>query len=191
MSRVTTCLLLLALLNGCAGTPALDSGEWTEHRDAVGALQNWGFSGRIAVSTQAGGDTASLRWQQRRDNFAMTLSGPMGLKEATLLREEGELILLRNGERRRLAPEDDLLRAEFGWRLPLDYLPWWLRGLPAPGPARQQLADGRLAWLEQDGWRIEYAEYRDIDNTRLPRVIRFQRADVSGKILLKRWTLTP
>ncbi len=194
MPRVAACFFLIVLhgvLAGCASVSTPDTIDWRQHRDRVTALEDWAFSGRIAVRTEAGGDTASLRWQQAQDDFAMTLSGPMGLKQATLLREGGTLSLLRDGERRPLPPEDDLLRSEFGWRLPTDYLPWWLRGLPAPGPARQQLTDGRLAWLEQAGWRIEYSEYRDVENTSLPRVIRFQRADVSGKILLKQWTLAP
>lgn len=189
--RVASCFIFLALLGGCASTPAPDSVGWDQHRRAVSSLDQWAFSGRIAVSTADGGDTASLRWQQQRDDFTMTVSGPMGLKQARLLREGGELSLVRNGERLPLSPEDDPLRAEFGWQLPLDYLPWWLRGLPAPGPARQELADGRLATLEQAGWRIEYAEYQGAADLPLPRVIRFERAEVSGKILVKSWEITP
>lgn len=189
--RVASCFLLISLLSGCASTPAPESLDWAQHRDTVSALQDWAFTGRIAIRTQHGGDTASLRWQQQRDDFTMTLSGPMGLKQATLLRENGDLSLMQDGERKPLAREDDPLRAEFGWPLPLDYLPWWLRGLPAPGPARQELAEGRLTRLEQAGWRIEYAGYQGVENTTLPRVIRFERAEVSGKILLKNWTLAP
>lgn len=189
--RVASCFILLALLSGCASTPAPDSIDWTQHRAAVSSLDQWTFSGRIAVSTADGADTASLSWQQQRDDFTMTLSGPMGLKQATLLREGGELSLIRRGERQPLSPEDDPLRAEFGWQLPLDYLPWWLRGLPAPGPAREELADGRLARLEQAGWQIDYDSYQGVDDLPLPKVIRFERGVVSGKILLKNWDLSP
>jgi outer membrane lipoprotein LolB len=194
MPRVTTCLIAIVLhsiVAGCATAPTPDAVDWRQHRDQLSALEHWAFTGRIAVRTETGGDTASLRWQQAGDDFSMTLSGPMGLKETTLLREAGSLSLLRDGIRQPLQADDGLLRSEFGWTLPTDYLPWWLRGLPGPGPARQELAEGRLAWLEQAGWRIEFAEYRRVGDAALPRSIRFQREDVSGKILLKQWTLAP
>ena len=73
----------------------------------------------------------------------------------------------------------------------MDYLPWWLRGLPAPQlPAdRSELDGGRLALLEQAGWTVEYAEYQWVEELQLPRTIRFRREGVEGKILLKSWLL--
>ncbi len=190
MSRATACLFLIALLGGCASTPAPDS-DWALHRAQLSELESWSFSGRVAVRTAEGGDTASLRWHQQRDNISMTLSGPMGLKQTTLLREAGRLSLRQGDETLPLLPGDDPLRRQFGWSLPLDYLPWWLRGLPAPGPSREALASGRLAWLEQAGWRVDYADYQAVDGLQLPRVIRFERDEVSGKILLRDWALAP
>ncbi len=190
MSRTTACLLLIALLGACASTPTPDS-DWNLHREQLAALESWTFNGRIAVRTTEGGDTASLRWQQQRDDISMTLAGPMGMKQTTLLREGGRLSLQQGDQTLPLLPGDDPLQREFGWSLPLDYLPWWLRGLPAPGPSREALANGRLSSLEQAGWRLDYADYQAVDGIQLPRIIRFERDEVSGKILLKNWSLAP
>ena len=165
--------------------------DWQQHSAAISALDTWSFSGKIALRTSNGADSASLAWRQSEQDLEFTVSGPVGLKQATLVRTRNQLSVLRNGERQLLAPGDDPLLAEFGWSLPLDHLPWWLRGLPSPAlPAEtQELSEGHLALLEQDGWRVEYPDYQWVDGRLLPRVIRFSRNDVSGKILLKHWTL--
>lgn len=191
----TAAFTLLLLITGCATAPQTApvgaSLEWNEHSAALAAIEAWSFSGKIALKTRHGADSASLKWRQVRDDLEFTVSGPVGLKQATLVREQDRLSLLRNGERRPLAAGDDPLLQEFGWSLPIDYLPWWLRGLPNPEqPAqRREISEGHLALLEQAGWTVEYPDYQWVDGRLLPRVIRFSREDVTGKILLKQWIL--
>jgi outer membrane lipoprotein LolB len=195
--RLAAWLTLTLLVAGCASTPGTAppgmTVDWTQHSAAVAALDNWSFTGRIALQTPQGADSASLAWRQSRDDLSLTVSGPVGLKEATLERRQDQLSLWRNGERQLLAPGDDPLLREFGWSLPLDYLPWWLRGLPYPAlpAATREISDGHLARLEQAGWTVEYPDYQWVDGRLLPRVIRFSGQDVQGKILLKQWTLDP
>src|SRR5690606_5148367 len=57
---------------------------------------------------------------------------------------------------------EDLLEQQIGWRLPVENLLWWVRGLPAPdSPSRLQLnPDSRLARLAQAGWTVEYSRYQ-------------------------------
>jgi outer membrane lipoprotein LolB len=190
MHRATTCLALLLVFAGCASQAPRPETSWNLHQASLTALEDWSFSGKLAVRTASGADTASLRWRQRQNELELTVSGPVGFKQATLLRENNQLSLLQNGERRLLAPGEDPLLREFGWSLPLELMPWWLRGLPAPGrPARRDIDGGRLRLLEQAGWTLEYTDYQWVDGRQLPRVIRFARDDVNGKILLKKWTL--
>jgi outer membrane lipoprotein LolB len=193
-SRLYAFLLLAALVAGCAYTPRQEAHggpDWETHRSALADLDTWSFSGRVAVKTPRGADTARLSWRQQADDLEMTLSGPVGFKQATLVRENDVLSLLRNGERQPVDPRDDAIEREFGWRMPLDYLPWWLRGLPAPQlPAvRREIASGRLQLLEQAGWTVEYPDYQWVEGRQLPRTIRFRRDGVEGKILLKEWVL--
>jgi outer membrane lipoprotein LolB len=183
---------LALCLASCATQPehSTDVPRGEQHRSLI-AIERWSFSGRVAVKTETGADTARLSWRQQADDLEMTLSGPVGLKRTTLVREDNVISLLHDGRREALSPDDDPLRREFGWSLPLDYLPWWLRGLPAPAPSpsRSQLEAGRLTLLEQAGWTLEYPEYQWVDGHQLPRTIRFQREGVEGKILLKNWVL--
>ena len=192
--RYIAAIVLSALLAGCAAQPSqepLEEPGWETHSERLAAVTQWSFSGRIVVRTAQGADSARLKWQQRWHDIEMELSGPVGLKRTTLLREGGRLSLLQDGEWQRLDPGQDPLLQSFGWSLPLDYLPWWLKGLPAPLPAPtgRELAEGRLTRLVQAGWTLEYADYQWVDGYPLPRSIRFQREGVEGKILLKNWIL--
>ena len=184
-------LLLVLWLTACTATPPQPASDWEAHRAALLALDSWQFSGRIAVQTDSGADSASIEWHQAREDLDLVLSGPMGIKEARLEQRAGRLVLLRDGERVELPPGDDPLVREFGWSLPLDYLPFWLRGVPAPGyPVEaRELDRGRLARLRQAGWTLIYTDYQQVGQMSLPRRIRFSRETVNGKILLKEWTL--
>ena len=187
-------LLLVALFVGCASQSpreAKTATDWDTHSAALAVMKYWSFSGRVAVKTERSADTARLQWRQRADDLEMTLSGPAGFRQATLIRADSHLTLLRNGEPQAIDPLDDPLQREFGWSLPLDYLPWWLKGLPAPQlPAgRREFSDGRLTLLEQAGWTVEYPDYQWVQGWQLPRTIRFRRDEVQGKILLKDWVL--
>jgi outer membrane lipoprotein LolB len=185
---------LAALLAGCtAPVPRepVDALDWETHRRALASLERWSFSGRVAVKYTDGADSARLSWRQAADDLEMTVSGPGGFKQATLILENNRLSLLRDGQWQPLDQYEDPLASEFGWTLPLDYLPWWLRGLPAPQvqAGRSKLELGRLSLLVQAGWTVEYPEYQWVQGWQLPRIIRFRRDDVEGKILLKNWVL--
>ena len=193
LPRLLTCFIL-ALLAGCAGRPTIIEvpvNDWDRHYDALAAIEDWTFSGRVAVQTAEDASSASLHWQQRGSDLQMTLSGPAGFKTATLAIADSAITVTREGERRLLGHEPGALSREFGWDLPVDYLAWWLRGLPAPDPIPgfRDITAGRLTRLEQAGWTLEFPEYQQVDSQALPRRIRFRGHGVEGKILLKQWIL--
>ena len=74
-----------------------------------------------------------------------------------------------------------MVEEQIGWRLPVDHLLWWVRGLPAPdSPSNLQLdSSSRLGRLSQSGWTVEYSRYQEVDGVELP-----QRLQISGHDLL-------
>ncbi len=183
-----------AILVGCATpAPAPTDGDWVSHRERIAALPNWSFSGKIAVKSPRGADTARLRWTQEGENLELDLSGPIGMKQVRIVREDAQLKLWRNGHWESVDEVEPNLVEQLGWSLPLEYLPWWLRGLPAPQleATEIELSAGRLHKLRQAGWLVEFPVYRQVDAHVLPRTILFRRDDIEGKILLKQWTLGP
>jgi outer membrane lipoprotein LolB len=189
------CYLLgsLALLSACSTQQPVPSAadDWIQHRETVAALSNWEFSGKVAIKTAASADSARLHWLQQGEQLRLEISGPVGLKKLIFERDGTNLKVFRNKQWQPLQSVAGALEAELGWPLPLDLLSWWLRGLPAPEVAitSHHLEDGRLQELGQDGWTLNYLTYATVNGINLPSSIRFQRDDVSGKILLKRWKL--
>ena len=57
------------------------------------------------------------------------------------------------------------------WPIPFMQMSYWVRGLPAPGGHDSIGFDyvGRVRSLTQNGWKIEYSEYRAFDGIDLPK----------------------
>jgi outer membrane lipoprotein LolB len=154
-------------------------------------VSHWGFAGKVSIKTATTAENASLRWSQQPDQLRLEVSGPMGLQPLLFERKGSTLRVFRDNYWQSLATVTGALEEELGWPLPLPLLSWWLRGLSAPTAtiSARTLKNGLLQALEQDGWILHYDAYAVVDGMRLPSRIRFMREDVSGKILLKRWTI--
>ena len=67
--------------------------------------------------------------------------------------------------------------------------------MPAPGGETVETldADGRLASLEQQGWRVSYEEYRSQatpqGSLRLPRRLTAKREALQLRVVIDRWAL--
>jgi outer membrane lipoprotein LolB len=121
------------------------------------------LAGRIAVRYRDDAGTGSIAWRHGLRSDEMLLSSPLGQGIARLVRDGEEVALTtQDGREFRAADAESLTEKVLGFRVPLLGLADWVRGRPAatPAPTRQTLdASGRLAELEQSGWRIEYLAY--------------------------------
>jgi len=123
------------------------------------------LSGRIAVRYRDDAGSGNIAWRHGARGDELLLTSPFGQGLARLARAGNEITLTtQDGREFKAADAESLTEQVLGFRLPLLGLAAWVRGRPAPGPApaptRQRTdAAGRLAELEQAGWRIEYLEY--------------------------------
>ncbi|VAW86386.1 hypothetical protein MNBD_GAMMA17-1300 [hydrothermal vent metagenome] len=46
---------------------------------------------------------------------------------------------------------------------------------------------GRLQWLEQAGWRIEYQRYRSAGTLEVPKKMVITRSDLRVRFVIDRW----
>jgi outer membrane lipoprotein LolB len=193
LQRSSILAVVLAILAGCATAPRepLVTAHWQSHRERVAAIPDWSFSGKLAITTAQGTETARLRWSQQGEDLQLEVSGPIGINQIIFVREDSQLRVFEDKQWRSLTVEEASLEQQLGWPLPLDLLPWWLRGVPAPLPAAtdMEISDGRLQQLDQAGWNLEYSRYQQVDEVVLPGMLLFQRGEVKGKILFKQWTL--
>jgi outer membrane lipoprotein LolB len=133
-----------------------------------------------------------VNWQQSRDQYALRLSGPLGI--GTVLidgNDAGVEIRNKEGVFQASSPEQLLLEMT-GWQIPISALRYWARGLAAPDLAvdRQTVQQGRLQSLSQGGWDIHYQDYTLVQGLWLPAKMLMSRPETRLTLLYKNWHLT-
>lgn len=187
------------LLAGCAlfrgPDPSMEASEacWLQRKAALEQIDRFSLQARVASSGSLGmkGD---LDWQQNADgSFALRVAGPFGVGALSIAGNPGHVeVRSREGTQVTSDPER-WLRQKLGWTFPIAGLRYWALGLPAPGsPARIELdPEGAIAVLEQDGWRLEYAEYQPAGTVALPRRLQLANPEVTIKLVADRWDDLP
>jgi outer membrane lipoprotein LolB len=139
-------------------------------REAALALHpEWRLEGRVALTNDGRGGSGRLEWQQHGGDFSVELSAPVTRQGWRLSGREGDVVLegLEGGPRRG-TDAAALLREATGWEIPVGALASWVRGARAGGAASADgagaelefSADGRLVRLHQEGWTLDYADWR-------------------------------
>ncbi|GAB2511252.1 lipoprotein insertase outer membrane protein LolB [Lysobacter humi (ex Lee et al. 2017)] len=199
--KLPTILAAGLVLAGCAtsrvSAPAVAPVE-AEARQAAreAALQtdrDWGFDGRLAVSTDGKGGSGRIEWRQSAARFDVTLSAPV-TRQSWRLSGDGRSARLEglDGGPRTGPDADALLREATGWDVPVRALTAWLRGLRAPGAPAVTRFDGagRVAQLAQDGWTITYSWNAAATGAAddLPSRIDAVRGPTRVRLAIDRWT---
>ncbi len=182
----------------CAGQqPLPPAGSWEEHSAGLQTFTHWTAEGKIALRSPDQSESASMRWQQDGAASRLSLSGPLGVA-ATSLYSDGRSLVIRQGEDVTtwdLASETPILEEKTGWDLPLLALPYWIKGVPAPGLPVQGSEQGPdpalLQVLRQDDWVIRYEDYAVFGQFTLPTALRLQHQDTSLRLIIRSWQATP
>lgn len=195
LRRACTVLALLVIVSGCAGRgPVAPPGPPTAWADRLVALEqigSWSLSGRLALRAAQESVSGSIRWWQGDRGFDLRLHGAFG---------RGALHLTENSAGARLERADEppieaasaavlLADALPQTPLPVDSLRYWVLGRPAPGAVESlQLDDAnRLHLLRQDGWEIEYTDYRPVPPWSLPARLKARRGDIELRLAISDW----
>lgn len=183
---------LIALWAGLSGCALLDSAARLKAPDAGFALE-----GRISVVYGSQNLSGKIGWSHAPAADEIYLASPLGTQVARLQRD-ARGVTLTDSERNvhRAADAETLTQQRLGWRLPLAGLADWVRARPA-GAAPQEVrrdAEGRLEWLAESDWRIEYA-YDDSGAApaRLPRrlFMRYVKAaePLEIRLVIDQWSV--
>jgi outer membrane lipoprotein LolB len=192
-------LLAALLLSGCAAVPEaplpdVPPEEALELRQQrLESIRHWICVGRVGATNGRDSLSASLRWVQNREAYQIRLSGPLGQGLVDVVGSSSG-VSLRTGDRGTfVAPSPEvLLQEQFGWRLPVSGLRYWILGLAVPDAevaSRELDVYGRLTRLEQFGWRIEYLDYTQVDGVDLPARLELVHPELSARIAVRSWQL--
>jgi outer membrane lipoprotein LolB len=148
-------LALLAALaaGGCAELRPVPEHETVEFE----------LAGRIATRYREEAASGNVAWRHSRESDEMLITSPVGSSMARIVRTGGEVVLTTADQKEFRANDAETLTEKvLGFRVPLTGLTDWVRGRQVEGAEATVVRDkdGRLASLKQNGWSVEYQEFR-------------------------------
>jgi outer membrane lipoprotein LolB len=199
------------LLSACMPLPtkpvpsqSISPESWNLRQQKLQPLAHYTWSGRVAVAVGQEGFNAHVRWIQDGAQSQVTLNGPFGAGGVRIQFEKdngnelesgnesgrGELSV-RDAHGRELDSEAARreLRSRLGFEPPFGSLRYWILGVADPATRSGVLLDEswRLTHLLQNGWRVDYTEYRALKNTSLPRKLTLEHENVRVRVLIESW----
>ena len=180
------------LLAACASTPPAAPPALPP----VVSGDGFALEGRISVSHGSQSLSGKIGWAHEAARDEIGLASPLGNQLARLVRNDAGVTLTDGEQKTTRAPDAETLTEQtLGWRLPLAGLVEWVRGRPSAGVPDQVRRDaqGRLEYLAQSDWRIDYA-YDDSGAApaRLPRrlLMRYVKAaePLEIRIVIDQWS---
>lgn len=186
---------ILTALSGCAtvappAAPTTSNVSWESRKTELSRLQNWQLSGKIAVITAQDSGSASVDWSQRAQNFTISLYGPLGAGGMKLNGTAGKVTMQNSkGQTVSAASAEQLIAQQWGWKLPVSYLKYWVRGLPVPNLPQTSTFDAahRLLALNQQGFNIQYSDYTTSGSMDLPSRLTINSPNFKSKIVIYKW----
>lgn len=175
----------LLLLSACASAPPGPAAT----QEARSYPATFEFTGRIGVRHDGEGFSGNLNWQHAPDRDDIQLIAPLGQTAARIHRSASNVTLDTADEHYSAQNPDELTEQVLGWRLPLDGMPHWLLGRPAPdGMAEIERDDNlRIKTLRQQGWHIDYQSYRMEGNYVLPSRMLLRKDTLELKLIVDSW----
>jgi outer membrane lipoprotein LolB len=191
--RTLALICAVLLLAGCASRPVTQLPEltdWQVRQEVLGAVRDWEFSGRIAVSAGEDGFNGKLRWAQKDDNFKATVSGPLGIGTVRIEGDGGRAVLTdKDGVRTELQNVEQELLYRYGWTIPVKSLRYWALGIPDPMlDAQTELnEDHQLARLEQGDWTLSISSYKANGGQSMPNRLSATKFETRVRIVIDKW----
>ncbi|PWQ98925.1 lipoprotein insertase outer membrane protein LolB [Leucothrix arctica] len=173
-------------------TPTLS--PWERRQLKMGAMQSWDMTGRAALKFNGDGWTFGLNWlQKNKQQYVLQIKNPItGTVLAQLEQSPGKAVLKAQGKVHQGADAERLLEDQMRVKMPVNGMPYWVRGVMAPQYALGKVkldAAGRPTQITQEGWVIDYSQYQDGDFAALPGKVNISRQQdkVNVRILAKKW----
>ena len=172
--------------------------DWQQYQQVLLSIKRWQVQGKLGIRLPNDSGSVYFNWQQRPEDFAIHLSGPLGAGASWIrgssLDAPHQQVSLQRGKQAPVYADnlETLMYGNLGWSLPVSELYYWMRGIPAPDtPATAFSHDdqGRLETLQQLGWTLNFSRYREVDSWSLPGKLIAKRGELKLTFIIKNWTL--
>jgi len=174
---------------------AVENVVWDQQRELLEKLGTWQLRGRVNVRYNDENNTPRIQWQQLEAKYNIRLWGTFNTGNTRIIGEPGSVTMEHDGELFRANTPEDIILQHLGYELPVSYLEYWIRGLPAPGSNADMTFNelNQLSSMIQEGWTIRYIDPRQYGELTLPRRVEVTRPqnDIRLRFVGLNWSLNP
>jgi len=193
--RLLPLLLAVSLLAACSSAPKIDKDLkpqlWLEHQIAINGITAWNINGRLAVKNEKDSGTATLLWEQSFANYELRLIAPLGQGTYILKGTSGGVVMQDpKNISTKAETAEQLLYEALGWKIHINGLKYWVRGIPEPYMIYSELLldeKGRLTNMKQSGFDVSVLRYTKQNGISLPEKLTIKSNDIQLKLVIKDW----
>jgi outer membrane lipoprotein LolB len=198
-NRLTLIIITLIsfMISSCATSSDIDvpqdlpAFDQQQIQSELTNISDWKISGVIGIKYNGKADSANYVWQQKGDDFYIKIYGPLGVGAVEINGDKNSVELTdSNGKKTKSANVESLLNQKLGWSVPVKGLIYWVKGIAQPNIQKQTKYNKQnlLENLQQDGWNIDYKDYKLINGKYpLPSKVFMTRDNITIKVIIKSW----
>lgn len=153
-------------------------------------LRQWNLSARISIRKGDEVMLGKILWQQYPDNYLIQFNAPFG-GGAVQIRGAADGVELHMADGQSIDAEDaqTLFEEQTGWPIPINSMHAWVVGIPVEASITRLKFDskGRLSYLRQRGWDVNYQRYQSVGDYELPKKLTITNDDMSIRMVIDRW----
>jgi outer membrane lipoprotein LolB len=202
LGRYMSVLILTILLSACGSYSTKKGSDFALDKDAyLNIPDTWTIHAKLGIKSGEDSGSVTLNWQQEDGRYDIQLRGPLGQGNAKLSGSSQKIRIEQPGKETLYSSKPKaLVQQTFGWDLPIQHLPYWIRGVQSPYSEThkalnnthsiasiQYNAAGLLSTLSQFGWALEYSRYKPQQQRLAPHKIRANRNGVTLTLIIKQW----
>lgn len=191
-------LIVASLLSlaACVSQPLTPIANLQHYQQQLAAIEQWQFSGKLILRSASDSEKARVSWHnQTSTDYKIRLSGTLGVGTTYIYGDQFSVRLEQSGEDPiSAATPEQLVYEQLGQDIPISNLRYWVRGLPAPNSPSGTIEvaeNGHLNSFQQDGWRLSYSDYQNVDGWRLPSKLEASRDDLHILLTIGSWKIEP
>jgi len=193
-SEIVWLALLITLISNCSTAPPIaPTADWQQQQAIQEELKDWMLRGRVNVQYENESHTPRIQWHQRDKGYNIRLWGTFNAGNTRIIGKGGDVTMEHDGKVFKANSPEDLILQQLGYELPVSYLEYWVRGIPAPNSRADFTLNeqNQLSQINQDGWTINYKEHRQYGNFIFPRRVEVTRPrnDIRLRFVSLTWNL--
>lgn len=172
-----------------------DNPTWLAHLQQLTQITHYQAEGQLGYISEKERFSGQFLFNYRAErDFDLTFSSLLTKTTLTITRTPEHITISDNkGNHYTDSAVQETLKTLLGFDFPLDTLPLWLKGVPAESLQYRVNENALLAdfeyILDDQLWQVEYPEYNEESEPKLPKSIQLKNADQTLKLKVKHWTL--